>query len=47
MALEKHHQIDPVLLGQAKMGSLFSAFVGLSAIVIGRALGMHRRREAD
>ncbi len=39
--------VDPVLLGQAKMGSLFSAVVGLSAIMIGRALGMHHRRETD
>jgi NhaA family Na+:H+ antiporter len=31
---------DPVLLGQGKMGCLFSGFVGLSAVAIGRALGM-------
>ncbi len=34
---------DRVLLGQAKMGALFSGFVGLVAIAIGRALGMVRR----
>jgi len=34
--------VDPLLLGQAKMGALFSGFVGLSAILIGRTLGMHR-----
>jgi NhaA family Na+:H+ antiporter len=33
---------DETLLGQAKMGALFSGFVGLSAIIIGRSLGMHR-----
>jgi NhaA family Na+:H+ antiporter len=31
------------LLGQAKMGALFSGFVGLIAIAIGRAVGMARR----
>jgi Na+:H+ antiporter, NhaA family len=36
--------VDPVLLGQAKMGALFSGFVGPSAIAIGRALGMQRGR---
>ena len=30
--------VDPTLLGQAKMGALFSGFVGLAAIGIGRAL---------
>jgi NhaA family Na+:H+ antiporter len=35
--------VDPVLLGQAKMGALFSGFVGLLAIAIGRALGFGRR----
>jgi NhaA family Na+:H+ antiporter len=34
---------DPTLLGQAKMGALFSGFVGLAAILLGRALGMNRR----
>ncbi len=34
---------DPSLLGQAKMGALFSGFVGLAAILLGRALGMGRR----
>jgi len=33
---------DPDLLGQAKMGALFSGFVGLSAVGIGRLLGMRR-----
>ena len=33
--------IDPVLLGQGKMGALFSAFVGLSAVAIGRVLKMN------
>jgi NhaA family Na+:H+ antiporter len=37
---------DPALLGQAKMGALFSGFVGLVAIAIGRALGMQRRTAA-
>jgi NhaA family Na+:H+ antiporter len=32
--------VDPELLGQAKMGALFSGFVGLSAVLIGRVLGM-------
>lgn len=40
--------IDPVLLGQAKMGALFSGFVGLAAILLGRLLGFGRDRvEAD
>ena len=34
--------VDPVLLGQGKMGALVSGFVGLSAVAIGRAIGMHR-----
>jgi NhaA family Na+:H+ antiporter len=34
---------DPTLLGQAKMGALFSGFVGLAAILLGRALGMGRK----
>ena len=33
---------DAELLGQAKMGALFSGFVGLSAVAIGRALRMNR-----
>ncbi len=33
---------DPDLLGQAKMGALFSGFVGIAAIMIGRMLGMGR-----
>jgi len=32
--------VDPALLGQAKMGALFSGFVGLAAIGIARILGM-------
>jgi len=40
--------IDPVLLGQAKMGALFSGFVGLAAILLGRLLNFgHERVEAD
>jgi NhaA family Na+:H+ antiporter len=39
--------VDPILLGQAKMGALFSGFVGLVAILIGRTLGMHRRPESE
>jgi NhaA family Na+:H+ antiporter len=39
--------IDPVLLGQAKMGALFSAVVGVSAVVIGRVMRMNpAQREA-
>ncbi len=42
---------DPLLLGQAKMGALFSGFVGLVAIGLGRWLGLARRakrpRSAD
>lgn len=34
--------LDPVLLDQGKMGALFSGFVGLAAVLLGRALGMHR-----
>jgi NhaA family Na+:H+ antiporter len=33
---------DPTLLGQAKMGALFSGFVGLAAILLSRILGMTR-----
>lgn len=33
---------DPVLLGQAKMGALFSGVVGLAAVALGRALGFGR-----
>ncbi len=40
--------LDPALLGQGKMGALLSGAVGISAIVVGRALGMSRRgEEAD
>jgi NhaA family Na+:H+ antiporter len=34
---------DSALLGQAKMGALFSGFVGLAAIAVGRAIGMTQR----
>ena len=35
--------VDPKLLGEAKMGALFSGFVGLAAVLIGRMFGMHKR----
>ena len=35
--------MDAVLLGQAKMGALFSGFVGLAAILIGKLTGLTRR----
>jgi NhaA family Na+:H+ antiporter len=38
---------EPMLLGQAKMGALFSGFVGLAAILLGRSLGMHRRETVE
>jgi NhaA family Na+:H+ antiporter len=38
---------DPTLLGQAKMGALFSGFVGLAAILLGRSLGMNRREAKE
>ncbi len=38
---------DPVLQGQAKMGALFSAAVGVVAIAIGRGLGIERRPGAS
>jgi len=34
--------VEPNLLGEAKMGALFSGFVGLLAVGLGRALGMGR-----
>jgi NhaA family Na+:H+ antiporter len=37
---------DPAVLGQAKMGALFSGFVGLLAVLLGRALGMSARTSA-
>jgi len=37
--------VDPVLLGEAKMGALFSGFVGLVAIAVGRLIGI--RNPAD
>jgi len=38
---------DPILLGQAKMGALFSGFVGLAAILLGRVLGMNQKNEGE
>ncbi|MBW2716028.1 MAG: Na+/H+ antiporter NhaA, partial [Deltaproteobacteria bacterium] len=38
---------DPTLLGQAKMGALFSGFVGLAAILLGRVLGMNQKNEGE
>jgi len=38
---------DPTLLGQAKMGALFSGFVGLAAILLGRSLGMSRQTDDE
>jgi NhaA family Na+:H+ antiporter len=35
--------VDPKLLGEAKMGALFSGFVGLAAVLVGRMFGMHER----
>jgi NhaA family Na+:H+ antiporter len=35
---------DPQLLGEGKMGALFSGFVGLSAIGLGRMLGMGKEQ---
>lgn len=37
---------DPELLGQAKMGALFSGLVGILAIPLGRALGLGRSSQA-
>jgi NhaA family Na+:H+ antiporter len=37
---------DPLLLGQAKMGALFSGFVGMLAIAISRVLGISGRGRA-
>jgi NhaA family Na+:H+ antiporter len=34
--------VEPALLGEAKMGALFSGFVGLLAIGLGRLLGMSK-----
>ncbi|MBW2267578.1 MAG: Na+/H+ antiporter NhaA [Deltaproteobacteria bacterium] len=34
--------VDPKLLGEGKMGALFSGFVGLASILIGRLLGFGR-----
>jgi len=36
--------VDPVLLGEAKMGALLSGSVGLVAVLLGRALGMSSSR---
>jgi nitrate/nitrite transporter NarK len=38
---------DPNLQGQAKMGALFSGFVGLAALLIGRMLGIGRGSAED
>lgn len=38
---------NPVLQGQAKMGALFSGFVGIVAVMLGRALGMRGERAAS
>jgi len=38
---------DPVMQGQAKMGALFSGFVGLAAILVGRAVGVGRKGNSD
>jgi NhaA family Na+:H+ antiporter len=37
--------VDGELLGQAKMGALLSGFVGVVAVVVGRATGMGRSRD--
>jgi NhaA family Na+:H+ antiporter len=37
--------VDGELLGQAKMGALLSGFVGVLAVVVGRATGMGRSRD--
>jgi NhaA family Na+:H+ antiporter len=34
--------VDAELLGQAKMGALFSGFVGVAAVAIGRIVGIGR-----
>ncbi len=39
--------IDPVMQGQAKMGALFSGFVGLSAILIGKMMGFGKAGRAE
>jgi len=38
---------DPVMQGQAKMGALFSGFVGVSAILIGKALGFGKKKQSE
>ena len=35
--------IDMALQGQAKMGALFSGFVGITAVFIGKAMGFGRK----
>jgi NhaA family Na+:H+ antiporter len=35
--------VDPEMLGEGTMGALFSGFVGLAAILIGRLLRMDRQ----
>jgi NhaA family Na+:H+ antiporter len=39
--------VEPVLLGQGKMGALFSGAVGVAAVAVGRALGMARAPAAE
>ncbi|MEO1483845.1 MAG: Na+/H+ antiporter NhaA [Myxococcota bacterium] len=38
---------DPALQGEAKMGALFSGFVGLAAILLGKALGFGKAANAE
>jgi len=38
--------VDPVHLGEAKMGALLSGFVGIVAIVLGRILGIGRANDS-
>ncbi len=39
--------VDPVMQGEAKMGALFSGFVGVAAIFIGKALGVGRKADSS
>lgn len=39
--------VDPELLGEAKMGCLFTGFVGVGAVGLGKALGFGRARDAN
>jgi NhaA family Na+:H+ antiporter len=38
---------DDTMQGQAKMGALFSGFVGITAILIGRVIGLGKQKDAD